>query len=123
MRPDRIALIGLGTPAGTIAATFVPAGFKVTGSPPRPKPCPGAARRRSAQPHQQPGHQAGALCQAGDLDMFVERMQPAPQNAQRIQRRDPHRAGEVAVGAAALAAPCHLEPQLLGDLLGNLEDL
>src|SRR6184192_4208783 len=45
----------------------------------------------SLQRRQQSGHQAAALGQTVDLDVFVERMRVGAANAQAIQRRDSHR--------------------------------
>src|SRR5260370_36495756 len=56
------------------------------------------------QRRQQPGHQPAALGQAIDLDMLIERMRIGPADAEPVERGYPHRAGEIAVGAATGAA-------------------
>src|SRR6266849_1209020 len=66
----------------------------------------------SLQRRQQSGHQAAALGEAVDLDVFVERMRIGATNAQAIEGGDSHRAGEITVGAAAGAAVGKLDAHL-----------
>src|SRR3954453_6543015 len=67
----------------------------------------------SLQRRQQPRHQPAALGQAVDLDMFVERMRVGAADAQPIERRDSHCAGEIGIGTAPDAAVGQFEPHLL----------
>src|SRR5712671_7112633 len=62
---------------------------------------------------QQSGHQAPALGETVDFDMFVQRMRIGAANAEAIERRDSHRAGKIAVGAAAGATVRKLDAHLL----------
>ena len=55
----------------------------------------------STERGQQPGHQPAAIGKALHHDVLVQRMCAGAMNAQAIKCRDPHRAGEVAVRAAA----------------------
>ena len=61
-------------------------------------------RGSSLQRRQQSRHQAAAFGEAVDFDVLVERMRVGAANAEPVERRDSHRAGEIAVGAAAGAA-------------------
>src|ERR1700680_3854788 len=53
----------------------------------------------SLQRRQEAGHQAAALGETVDFDVLVERMRIGTANAQAVEGRDSHRAGEIAVGA------------------------
>jgi len=50
--------------------------------------------------------------QAVDFDMLVQRVRVGPTQAEAVQRRDPHGAGKIRVGAAARAAMSNVEAEL-----------
>src|SRR5262249_21801657 len=78
----------------------------------------GTMRATLFQRRQQPGHQAAALGEAVDDDMLVQRMRIRAANAEPIQRLHAHRAGKIAVRAAAGAAMRQLLADAFGDTLG-----
>src|ERR1700692_458481 len=75
-------------------------------------PCLPAVVRYSFERGQQTGHQAAAFDQAVDFDMLVQRVRVGPTQAEAVQRRDPHGAGKIRVGAAARAAMSNVDAAL-----------
>src|SRR5215208_6835167 len=74
----------------------------------------------SAQRRQEPGHEPAALDQAVDQDVLVEGVIAGALDAEAVERRDAHRAGEVAVRAAAGALVRDVEAERLRDAARRL---
>src|SRR5437868_1128460 len=69
----------------------------------------------SCETGQEPCHQTAALNEAIDFDMLVQRVIVGSAKSQTVQRRQSHRAREIAIGTAARTAVYQIETELLRD--------